>query len=156
MGFGFAFIGDFSAPFLVLCAQCFNYNMTWEGCFLALSIWSINNLLYLGDHITLKTWDGFCCHFTGCTFYAFSLHSPFMTMINRFGLLMVSHRSCMFYSYFFSSFSIYPYLHVLMQLPCLQTLKICVHFDLDYWKYCQFSLFYLLSFLFPEFQFYFF
>jgi hypothetical protein len=50
----------------------------------------------------------------------------------RFGFLMVSQRSCIFHSYFFS-LSLYVHLYVLTHILC-QALTFGLQFDTVYWR----------------------
>jgi hypothetical protein len=49
--------------FLVLCVNCFNYNMTWRGSILIKSVRCPRAFLHLNGHFFLKTWEIFSYYF---------------------------------------------------------------------------------------------
>jgi hypothetical protein len=75
-----------------------------------------------------------------------------MPLICRFGLLVVSQRSCMFCSLFIILIFSFYCVNVLIQLFCPQGLVVWLLLDLVYWWGFQMSVFDFLSFLFIEFQ----
>jgi hypothetical protein len=59
--------------FLVLGANCFNYNMLWRGSILVMSAWCPGDFLYLNRHLFLEIWEIFCHYLVEYIIYTFGL-----------------------------------------------------------------------------------
>jgi hypothetical protein len=76
--------------FLVLCANCFTYDMLWKGSILVMSVWCPGSFLYLNGYLFPEIWEYFAIILLNILHIPLACYSSpsLMPMIHRFGLLM--------------------------------------------------------------------
>jgi hypothetical protein len=105
--------------FFILCACCFNDNMSWESSILVKSVWFSEGFLYLNGHKFLEIWEIFCYYLIAYIMNTFclDLFSFFNAHDFQACSLYEVSKSCIFLSQVLScltnSSSVFPLISIL-------------------------------------------